>query len=56
MSRYTNMCQLYCHINNKDVQTSLTLARAVAHIQMQPLFRVLCEWNMHITMHSIIVF
>ena len=56
MSRYTNMCQLYCHINNKDVQTALTLARDVAHIQMQPMFRVLCEWTMHIIMHSIIVF
>ena len=26
MSRYTNMCQVYCHINSKGVQTYLTLA------------------------------
>ena len=26
MSRYTNMCQVYCHINNKGVQAYLTLA------------------------------
>ena len=26
MSRYTNMCQLYCHINNKGVRIYLTLA------------------------------
>ena len=57
MTQYTNMCQVYCHINNKGIQTYLTLAHfktAVAHIQMQ--FSELCEWTMHIIMHSIIVF
>ena len=26
MSRYINMCQEYCHINNNGVKTYLTLA------------------------------
>ena len=59
MSRYTNVCQVYCHINSKSVQTYLTLGifkTAVAHIQMQPMFSKLCEWIMHINMHSIIMF
>ena len=50
------MCQVYCHINNKGVQTYFTLAHvktAVAHIQMQPMFSELCEWIMHIIMHTI---
>ena len=49
------MCQVYCHINNKGVQTYLTLAHfnsAVAHIQMQPMFSEFCEWTMHIIMHT----
>ena len=53
------MCQEYFHINNKGVKMCLTLAHfrtAVAHIQMQPMFSQLCEWIMHIIMHSIIVF
>ena len=57
MSRYTNMCQIYCHINIKV--SKLTLAHftpAAAHIQMQPMFNELCKWTMHIIMHSIIVF
>ena len=58
MSRYTNMCQIYCHITNKRVQTYLTLAYfydSCGSYAMQPMFSELCEWTMHIIMHIIVV-